>query len=43
MSKQTKPVQRKGDKRNIPEEAHRTAERVARRLMLMEPKPRRRN
>ena len=35
---QPKPVQRKGDKRNIPQAVHREAERVAKNLMRLPPK-----
>ena len=41
MKKQTKPQtqQQKGDRKNIPEEAHRRAAIVAKNLMRLPPKP----
>ena len=42
MSKQPKKQnQQKGDRKNIPQEVHREASRVAKNLMKLPPKPRR--
>lgn len=39
IKQHNKSVQRKGDKRNIPPAAHREAERVAKNLFRLPPKP----